>query len=340
MACRWNSFHNVITNATILVNPYTADLETSPMATTAKAVLSRLRLKQLGLVIALDQHRSLRKAAGDLSMTQSAASKALMEIESIMGGPLFERSRVGIVPNELGRCVIRYAWLLRADVDAMVQEVSNIRLGRGGRLSVGAIMGAVPKVLTDAIQRLRAEDQDISIEIVEDTSARLLHMLDQGQLEVVIGRVVVSPRPDLYRYEVLRDEPLSVVAGPAHPLSRARKVRLQDLEPYNWIVYPSRMPLRALLEREMSDAGIAMPSNLIETASTFATVVMLQKSPDLVALLPKDVCEFFSTQKLLKTLPIALKSRTQPFGIVTRSSGTLSAVGQRFVDVLRVTQQD
>lgn len=83
-------------------------------------------------------------------MTQSAASKALMEIESVMGGSLFERSRVGIVPNELGRCVIRYAWLLRAVVDAMVQEASNIRLGRVGRLSVGAM----PHVLTDAIQRL------------------------------------------------------------------------------------------------------------------------------------------------------------------------------------------
>lgn len=59
-------------------------------------------------------------------MTQSAASKALMEIESVMGGSLFERSRVDIVPNELGRCVIRYAWLLRAVVDAMVQEASNI----------------------------------------------------------------------------------------------------------------------------------------------------------------------------------------------------------------------
>lgn len=308
------------------------------MAITAKTVLSRLRLKQLSLLIALDQHRSLRKAAGDLSMTQSAASKALMEIESVMGGSLFERSRVGIVPNELGRCVIRYAWLLSADVDAMVQEVSNIRLGRGGHLSVGAIMGAIPNVLTDAIQRLRDEEQDISFEIVEDTSAHLLQMLDQGLLEVVIGRVVVSPRPELYRYELLRDEPLSVVAGLAHPLSRARKVCLQDLEPYNWIVYPSRMPLRSLLEREMSDAGIAMPTNLIETASAFATVVMLRKSPNLIALLPKEVCEFFSSQKLLKTLPISLKSRTQPFGIVTRSSGTMSAVARRFIDMLKLTK--
>jgi DNA-binding transcriptional LysR family regulator len=305
------------------------------MATTAHSVLNRLRLKQLGLVIALDQHRSLRKAASSLSMTQSAASKALVEIESVMGGSLFDRSRAGIAPNELGRCVVRYAWLLRSDVDAMVQEVANLRRGRGGRLQVGVIMGAVPDLLANAIRQLRQEEPDVSIEIVEDTSARLLHMLDQGQLEVVLGRVAVSPRPDMYRYEPLRDEPLCVVAGLAHPLARMRSVGLKDLAPYNWIVYPSRMPLRSLLEREMGDAGQALPANLIETASTFTTVVLLRNSPDLVALLPRDVCEFFKAHKLLKILPITLTSRTQPFGIVTRASGTLTGVAQRFTEMLR-----
>ena len=109
------------------------------MTLTVNAMLSRLRLKQMGLVIALDQQRSLRKAAAELAMTQSAASKALAEIEGILGGTLFDRSRVGFVPNALGRCVIRYAWLLRADVDAMWQEVSDIRLGHSGRLSVGGV---------------------------------------------------------------------------------------------------------------------------------------------------------------------------------------------------------
>lgn len=309
------------------------------MTLTVNAMLSRLRLKQMGLVIALDQQRSLRKAAAELAMTQSAASKALAEIEGILGGTLFERSRVGIVPNALGRCVIRYAWLLRADVDAMWQEVSDIRLGHSGRLSVGAIMGAVPRTLTDAIARLREEEPEISIEIVEDTSQRLLQLLDQGQLEVAIARTVVSARPALYRYVELADEPLSVAAGPEHPLARARKVTLKDLQSCNWIAYPSRMPLRALLEREMTDAGMTPPTNFIETSSTFATATLLRRSADLVALLPRDVCEFFSAQKLLRTLPIELKSRTQPFGIVTRAGGRLSAVGQRFVDLLLAAQR-
>lgn len=305
------------------------------MALTPKNVLTRLRLKQLGLVIALDHHGSLRKAAMDLSMTQSAASKALAEIETMMGGVLFERTRVGIVPNDLGRCVIRYAWLLRGDIEAMCQEVSSIQLGHGGHLSIGLIMGAIPNVMTEALAVLREQEPNVSIRIIEDTSARLLDMLDQGQLDLVLGRVVVSPRPEQYQYRPLRNEPLSIAVGMGHALSCAGEVKLQDLQAYSWIVYPSRMPLRALLEREISEAGMVMPTNLIETASAFATVALLRRCPDLVALLPAEVCEFFRAQDMLRVLPIALVSRGQPFGIVTRAGGAPAVLTQRFIDILQ-----
>ncbi|MDR3387238.1 MAG: LysR family transcriptional regulator, partial [Rudaea sp.] len=54
------------------------------MKDTLNVLLSRLRMKQLQLLIALDDHTSLHKAAGAMSMTQSAASKALQELESML----------------------------------------------------------------------------------------------------------------------------------------------------------------------------------------------------------------------------------------------------------------
>ncbi|WP_119154191.1 LysR family transcriptional regulator [Caldimonas tepidiphila] len=305
------------------------------METTAAAAFARLRLKQLALVTALDRHRSLRKAASELAMTQSAASKALREIEAVLGAALFERTRAGIEPNALGRCVIRYAGLLRADVGAMLQEMDDIRAGRGGRLAVGAVMSAVPRLLCEVLLELRREEPQLRVEVFEDTSARLLAQLDQGQLDVVVGRATVSPQPALYRYELLQEEPLGVAVGPAHPLARLRKVGFADLAPFGWVVYPSQMPMRVLLEREFADAGIAMPRNVIETASTFATVALLSRSPELVAVLPKEVCDFFTAQRMLRVLPVPLHSRSQPVGIVTRAGVRLPEPAQRFVEALR-----
>ncbi len=49
-------------------------------------------------------------------------------------------------------------------------------------MAAGVIMGAVP-LLTDAISALVARQADLSVEIVEDTSAALLAQLDAGRLD-------------------------------------------------------------------------------------------------------------------------------------------------------------
>lgn len=177
------------------------------MKDTLNVLLSKLRMKQLQLLIALDDHKSLHKAAGVMSMTQSAASKALQELESMLDAPLFERSKSGMIPNQLGHCVIRYARVVTSDLTALCQDVAEIRSGRGGRLALGAIMGAIPDCVVPALNQLHAAQPGLSIEVVEDTSARMLAQLDDGRLDLVVGRAAVAADPSKYQYRPLGDEP-------------------------------------------------------------------------------------------------------------------------------------
>lgn len=304
------------------------------MKNTLNVLLSKLRMKQLQLLIALDDLKSLHKAAGAMSMTQSAASKALQELESMLDAPLFERSKSGMIPNQLGHCVIRYARLMTTDLTALCQDVAEIRSGRGGRLAIGAIMGAIPECVVPALNQLHAAQPDLSVEVVEDTSARMLQQLDDGRLDLVIGRAAVAADPSKYHYRPLGDEPLSVVVGYGHPPLPKKEVKLRDLAGHRWVMYPSHMPLHALLEREMDLAGLRMPDNPVSTASTFVTVALLQSSHDLVSLLPTAIAGLFVRQKMLRLLPVKLKSPSQTFGIVTRKGGVLSPPAEQLIDLL------
>jgi len=305
------------------------------MKNTLNVLLGKLRMKQLQLLIALDDQKSLHKAAGLMSMTQSAASKALQELESMFEAPLFERSKSGMIPNQLGHCVIRHARLVATDLTALCQDVAEIRSGRGGRLAIGAIMGAIAQCVIPAVNRLHAGYPKLSIEVVEDTSARMLAQLDDGRLDLVIGRAAVAADPSKYQYRPLADEPLSVVVGYAHEPWPKKELTLADLADHRWVMYPSHMPLHALLEREMDLAGLAMPDNRISTASTFVTVALLQSSADFVSLLPTAIAEMFIRQKMLRAVPAKLKSPSQTFGVVTRKGGVLSPPAERFVELLR-----
>jgi DNA-binding transcriptional LysR family regulator len=301
---------------------------------TLDALLSRLRIRQLQLLIALHEHKSLHKAAGAMAMTQSAASKMLHELESMFDAPLFERSKNGMVPNQFGHCVIRYARLLATDLTALSAEISEIRSGRGGRLAIGSIMGAIPEIVVPVLDQLHVSQRNLSIEVVEDTSAKMLLQLDEGHLDLVIGRSAVSDQPSKYHYQKIGDEPLSVVVGHAHP-PLPDDVALRDLAGHRWVVYPTQMPLRALVEREMDLSGLAMPTNPISTASTFVAITLLMADAGLVSVLPTDIANLCVQHGMLRILPIELQSQSQSFGIVTRKGGALSPPAQRFIEMLK-----
>jgi DNA-binding transcriptional LysR family regulator len=297
------------------------------------AIVSRLRFKQIALLTALDEQGSLHKAAEVMHMTQPAATKALHEMESALGVTLFDRSPRGIDATEMGRCVIRYARVIQSDISNLRDELQGMLTGQGGRLSIGTIMGAVPLV-TRALARLREVQPEVSIEISEDTSARQLVLLDQGRIDLMVGRSSVSAQPQLYHYEMLRGEPMCIVTGLEHALATAQKLRLQELLSSSWILYSSNMPMRIWIEHEFKLEGLQVPANVIETASPFVTVNLLAQS-NMVAVMPLDIAHFFAAKRMLCILPVHLKTRIEHYGIVTRKNVTLSSIGKMFINILR-----
>src|SRR5690606_29488921 len=124
------------------------------------SIISRLHLKQLRLLIALAEHGSLLKASQQVALTQPGASKALQEIETTFGTPLFIRSNRGLEPNDIGHCVIRYARRIQTDLSHLRDEIVGIMRGHGeiGRASCrerGSMSGvAVSLKTTNEVQRM------------------------------------------------------------------------------------------------------------------------------------------------------------------------------------------
>ncbi|ODP32920.1 LysR family transcriptional regulator [Pandoraea sp. ISTKB] len=297
------------------------------------SIISRLHVKQLRLLIAIEEHGSLLGAAKQLAMTQPGASKALHEIETTFGTALFERSNRGLEPNAVGHCVIRYARLIQSDLAHLREEMVGIMRGHGGRVSVGVIMGAVP-LLTDAITSVSEAQPEMSIEIVEDTSATLLSQIDAGRLDLAVCRTSVSQTPYLYDSVFVQDETLAVIANTAHPLANAASVSLEALADYRWVVYRANMPMRRLLEREFHDVGLRFPAHLLETTSAFATVSLLQKNPALVALVSIDVARFYTEHGVACTLPLQLSSLSEPYELVTRRGAPTSHGARMLMDAI------
>lgn len=309
------------------------------MPPSLSSIITRLHLKHLRLLVALAEQGSLVKAAAQVHMTQPGATKALQDIEAALGGTLFIRTNRGLAPNALGQCVLHYARLILSDLAHLREEMIGVLQGHGGRLSVGTIMGAVP-FLTEALSRLIERQPTVSVEIVEDTSAQLLRLLDEGRLDAAICRTSISKQPELYQALKVRDEQLAVVANTAHPLAQARRLAIADLAAYRWVVYSANMPMRLLLEGEFRQAGLPFPAQLIETTSAFATLSFLQRHPTMVALLSVDVAHFCQRFGLTTVLPLTLRSRSEPYWLVTRRDRPVSPVAQLLMTEMGAVEPD
>jgi DNA-binding transcriptional LysR family regulator len=284
-------------------------------------------------LIALDDHGSLRRAAQQVSLSQPATTKSLREIEAMFGTELFARSPRGIVPNELGRCVIRHARAVRSEVGALREELAAIMRGSGGTLAIGAVMGAVPTWLAPTLKALREVQPHLSVEVWEDNSASLLSMLDQRVLDLVLGRPSVSVHPEAYDFIPLAVEEVCFVVDGAHALARASELSLHDIATNPWIVPPAHLPMRSLLEQLFEDDGLAFPAYAMETTSTFATLSLLRSGDGTIGMMPLPVARYFADCGLIGVLPIKVERTGTPFGIATRRGTTLTQPVQMFIDL-------
>lgn len=297
-----------------------------------RRALSRIRMRQVALMLAIQKLGTLSAAAADLGMTQPAATKMLRELEAALKCRLFERSGRKLVVTSSGKTVILHFEAIRGALEAMSRDLDSLTQV-GGTLGIGSIMAPSPTLLTQAIVATRQAMPALSVHVSIDTSDRLLERLERGEVDVVIGRISDGFSRREYRMDLLEDEALAIVVAAGHPLSRKGKVQLSDVADMVWVLQPKGSPIRELLEREFSVANIDMPAGRVETAAIFTTANLVQGS-DHVAVLPLSVAGLFAKHGMLSILPVNMQGRMEPYGTIVRRGRPLSAAAEHFVSII------
>ena len=127
-----------------------------PAAQLQHALLTRLKLRQLALLHAVDRHRTLGRVAAEMRISQPAVTKALHEVEDIFASTLFERTSRGLVPTAPGEAVLDYARRWLAELESTTHVLTSLGAGRAGRLRLGFTQQVPQQLLTAALTHLQA----------------------------------------------------------------------------------------------------------------------------------------------------------------------------------------
>jgi DNA-binding transcriptional LysR family regulator len=298
-------------------------------------IRTRLKTRQLLLVVALADEGNIHRAAAVLNMTQPAASKLLRELEETLGATLFERMPRGMRPTLYGDALIRHARAVLGSLDQAQEELVALKAGRLGHVSIGAITSPATRLLPLAVAAVKGTHANTRVSVEIDTSNVLLERLAQDKLDIVIGRLSAEHDKLQMRYEPLTGEPVCAVVRPGHPLLGERApLTLADVRDSAWVVPPAGSVLRHRFELMFQRASLTPPSNLVETAALLFITRVLEQS-DMIAVLAADVAHYYAAHGIVTVLPVSMDCRMDDFGIITRADRLYSPATGVMIEALR-----
>ncbi|SES47815.1 LysR family transcriptional regulator [Actinokineospora terrae] len=196
-----------------------------------------LEIRHLRAVCTIAEAGSLSQGAARLGISQPSLSTLLQRVERTVGGRLFERSRAGVVPTELGADLVRRARVVLAELDAFGSETAQ---GAGGPIRFGTVHMECVAALFERLE-LALPGAEVSMQI-EPSSTALARSLTLGHLDVAVLGVAEDhdiPLPrDIGQRIIVPWVPVYVAVSAEHPLANAADVPLAGLADEAWISPP------------------------------------------------------------------------------------------------------
>ena len=198
-----------------------------------------MNLRQIRYFCEVVQAGSAAHAAERLHIAPTAISMQLAQLESDLGGELFDRSRRPMELTALGKFFYPRAKELLMQAARLNEEAQGIATGSHGWLGIGFTRSVTFSILPRAIRKFRAAFPDVQLDLVEALSEYQPVQLRQHRIDIGISRFIGDfEAPADLAYAVEIDDPLVAALPIGHPLARRKSVSATDLATVPFILYP------------------------------------------------------------------------------------------------------
>lgn len=207
----------------------------------------RYTLRQLEVFVAIAQHQSVSRAARVLSMSQSATSTALAELERQFDCQLLDRLGKRLKLNALGFQLLPKAVALLdrgEEIEELLQGQSGIgSLEVGATLTIGNYLATL--LISDFMQRYPESRVRLQVRNTASIVERIaLHELDLGLIEGDCQHDDIVIQPWI-------EDDLTVFCSPRHPLASEGTADVERLLREAWIMREVGSGTRRTLEHAM-----------------------------------------------------------------------------------------
>lgn len=205
----------------------------------------RYSLRQLEIFVAISRTASVSRAAEELSLSQSATSTALSELERQFDLQLFDRVGKSLRINETGLQLLPRA----VELLDRAKEVEQLLQGHAGfgHMRIGATLTVGNYLATILVARFLQEHPESRIQLQVHNTQTIVQQIANHELD--LGLIEGDcHHPDIVVEPWIADE-LVVFAAPDHPLAQQSKVSMAQLLNEPWILREKGSGTRETFDR-------------------------------------------------------------------------------------------
>ncbi len=187
-----------------------------------------ISIKQLTYALAVADTCHFKRAAEQCSVSQSALSTAIAELENQLGVQMFERDNKRVLITPVGQQILAKARAIRTELDDLYQISHQQQTPLAYPMTVGVIPTIGPYLLPKVLPAVRAAYPDFKLIIVEEESAVLVEKVRNGELDTAV--LALPYAVDRLHCFEFWDEDLYFVSHRDNPLAKEKSVSADQLE--------------------------------------------------------------------------------------------------------------
>ncbi|KHO24759.1 LysR family transcriptional regulator [Mycolicibacterium setense] len=186
---------------------------------------------------AVAEEENLTQAAQRLYVSQPALTKQIRRLETLLGVPLFTRSRAGMSLTEAGRSLARSAPSLLADWHRAVTDVKAAAAREGRVMRVGFLASAANEQTQQIIAEFATRRPGWRVDMRQSSWSDPTAGLAAGSVDVALLRLPF-PGQESWRVQVLLTEPRCVVLPSTHRLADRTEIAFPELHDEPFVAAP------------------------------------------------------------------------------------------------------
>ncbi len=202
-----------------------------------------LDIKVMRMLVAIDRHGSLTRAAQSLGITQSALSHHIKETERRAAVDIFHRVGKRLHLTAIGEELLQAAKSIVGEVDRIEGDLALFREGLGPVVRLGSGAYACHGWLPRFMAELTGSGERFDIEILDNSLAYpLVKAVIDGKVDIAICGGEIDDRR-VRRHHLFEDELVGVLPAD-HPLGEPPASRGHAISPRRFISATPRSPRR------------------------------------------------------------------------------------------------